>query len=420
MSAPIPSRPDPVPAGDAPAPAATPDLPADVAQAEFEAAERTAAALAATAAAANAGPAPKKLAAALARPLWIIAILLILAALYFTSDIMVPFVLAALMALTLAPAVRALTAVKIPRAFASAVVVAALIGVGAAVFAVLAEPAQSWFQRAPQALKRLEFGMRGLLKPLEQASEATENLMRLGQKGAPAAGAVVAAEPNPAMTMLSQAPYLVGSLLLTLFLVFLFLMYGENLMRKFVSLLPQLSQKKWFVAGTREAQHELSVYLLTISAINLALGALTTVGLWYLGVPDPLLWGGVAALLNYAPYVGAVMTIAVLLVVGFAQFNDPWMALAVPGWFALLNIFEGQLVTPMLVGKRLALDPVVIFLSLMVFGWLWGITGMLLAVPVLSCLRIVASRMPEGHTLETILADNPKPSPEDPKTPIVA
>lgn len=354
--------------------------------------------------------APRRTSRAIARPLWYIAALLTLFALYYAREIVVPLVLSILISLTLAPAVRAMTGVRIPRIVASTVVVASALAIAASIFVVFAEPAQNWFERAPQAMRRLEFGLRSLLEPLERASEATERLMRFGEKiGAAGSQQVVAAaEPSPAVVLLYQAPYLVGTLMLVVFLVFLFLLYGDAMLRKAVTLMPALSLKKELVSGTREAQRELSLYLITISAINVALGAVTAGALYWLGVPDAMLWGGVAALLNYAPYLGAVLTAAVLLVVGFAQFPDPWMALAVPGVFVLFNIFEGQLITPMLVGRRLALDPVVIFVALMLFGWLWGITGMLLAVPLLSCLRIVASRVEGGATLATILADEPR------------
>lgn len=358
----------------------------------------------------------------LALPLWIIALLLLLSALSAASELVLPLLLAILVALTLAPAVRALVAVKVPRTLASLLVVAALLAVTGAAFYALAEPAQAWMERAPAALRRLEFGLRGVMEPIERASEATESLMNIGNgDDGPTKTTVVTTEKSPALTMLSYAPTLVASLLATVFLTFLFLMYGDMLLRKFVTLVPGLSAKKELVAGTREAQHELSLYLVTITFIDIALGGATAAALYWLGVEDPLLWGGIAALLNYAPYVGAVIVVALLTIVGFSEFVAPLQALAVPGVFVALNIVEGQIVTPLMLGRRLALDPVVIFVAIMLFGYLWGMIGMLIAVPLLACLKIVAQRVPNGGVLAQILGELPKtdkePAPEPPAAP---
>lgn len=342
-------------------------------------------------------------------PLWTLALLTLLSALTAASEIVVPLLLATLLALTLAPAVRALIALRLPRALAALIVVTVALLLATAVFYVLAEPAHAWIERAPAALRRLEFGMRALLKPLQAASQATESLMNMGNE---TQTVVATSAASPASLLVSLAPALLASVLATVFLTFLFLLHGETLLRKFVAIVPGLSAKKELVAGTREAQHELSLYLLTITAINAALGAATAGVLYALGVEDALLWGGVACVLNYAPYVGAIMTGLLLLVVGFAQYTDPWQALTVPGAFVALNLVEAYLVTPLLLGKRLALDPVVIFIALMLFGYLWGMTGMLIAVPLLACLRIVAQRVEHGGAVARLLGELPRSEPD--------
>ena len=162
--------------------------------------------------------------------------------------------------------------------------------------------------------------------------------------------------------------------------------------------------KKDIVIATRSAQHELSTYMVTIAVINSILGLLTASVLWWLGVDAPLLWGGVVAVLNFAPFLGPMLAVMILIVVGFSRFETPLAALSVPGTFLVLHLIEGQLVTPLIVGRRLALDPVMVFLALMLFGWLWGVAGLLLAMPLLTCLRILAERIPAWNTLAKMLA----------------
>jgi predicted PurR-regulated permease PerM len=204
--------------------------------------------------------------------------------------------------------------------------------------------------------------------------------------------------------MLSATPAALASMIATVLLIFIFLLHGDALLRKLVELAPALHLKKDIVIASRSAQHELSTYMITISAINAVFGLLTAAALWWLGVDNALLWGGVAAILNFAPFVGPMVAIAILVVVGFARFPAPLAALAVPGVFLVLHLIEGQLVTPWIVGRRLALDPIMVFIALMLFGWLWGVAGLLLAMPLLSCIRIIAGRVPAWNALATMLA----------------
>jgi predicted PurR-regulated permease PerM len=187
--------------------------------------------------------------------------------------------------------------------------------------------------------------------------------------------------------------------------MFLFLLHGDALLRKFVTLAPHLRAKREIVLATRQAQHELSLYMITITLINAGLGLATAAALHLLHMPDPLLWGGVAAVLNFAPFIGPLLTAAALLVAGFAEFSSAIDALAAPAAFLFLHLIEGQVITPHLVGRRLALDPVMVFLSLVVLGWTWGIAGLLIAVPLMSCAKIIASRLPEGAMLATLLSE---------------
>jgi len=187
-------------------------------------------------------------------------------------------------------------------------------------------------------------------------------------------------------------------------LTFLFLLHGDALLRKFVTLAPHLRAKRDLVEATRHAQRELSMYMITITLINGGLGLATAGALYLMHVNDPLLWGGIAALLNYAPFIGPLITAVALLVVGFTEFATPGLALAVPGVFLGLHLLEGQLITPHLVGRRLALDPVMVFLAMILLGWMWGVAGLLLAVPLLACAKIIAERIENGDTIVALLS----------------
>ena len=141
---------------------------------------------------------------------------------------------------------------------------------------------------------------------------------------------------------------------------------------------------------------EMSRYVLTISIINVIVGLVFASLLYFLmGIPsdEALLWGTMAGLLNFAPYVGPLIGILVMVVMGFVTYDETWQSLLPAGMYLGLHTLEGQIVTPIVLGKRMALSPLVLILALMVFGWLWGIIGLLLAVPLLVCVKLVLARI---------------------------
>lgn len=318
--------------------------------------------------------------------------------------LVVPLLLAVLLSLMLAPAVRVLCGWRVPRGLAALAVMVLALALAGGLIASLVGPARAWLSQAPTSLARIELALEQLRGPLLAATHAGDQLAKLTSLGADSKlQRVVEAGPSRLAQMLEATPVALASFIATLVLIFLFLLHGESLLRKFVELAPDLHVKKEVVLATRNAQHELSSYVVTIAAINAALGALTALALWAMGVGDPLLWGGVVAVLNFAPFVGPMIAVAALVVVGFARFDAPLAALGVPAAFLALHLIEGQLVTPLIVGRRLALDPVVVFLALMLLGWLWGVGGLLLAMPLLTCVRIVADRVPSWTPLAKML-----------------
>jgi predicted PurR-regulated permease PerM len=177
-----------------------------------------------------------------------------------------------------------------------------------------------------------------------------------------------------------------GSVLLIL--LFFLLASGDMFLRKLIRVLPSLADKKTAVEIARQIESDISVYLATITMINGCLGLATWGAMALLGVPNPLLWGVMAWATNYIPYLGAMTMYAVLTMVGFLTFPTTGHALLVPGAFGVLNILEAYMLTPLVLGRRLTLNPVVIFLALTFWGWIWGVAGAILAVPIMVVFKI--------------------------------
>jgi len=171
-------------------------------------------------------------------------------------------------------------------------------------------------------------------------------------------------------------------------LLYFLLAAGDLFLRKLIKVLPSLSDKKRAVEIARQIESDISAYLTTVTAINVVLGLAVWGIMALIGIPNPLLWGVLAMVTNYIPYLGAVVMLAILAMVGFLTFDDVGQALLAPGAFVGLNILESYILTPVVLGRRLTLNPVVIVLGLTFWGWLWGIAGALLAVPIMVVFKI--------------------------------
>ena len=324
----------------------------------------------------------------------VLSIFLALALLYtvtLAKVLLIPLVLAAFIGLALNPIVASAARRHVPRWLSASVLMLGLLaGIGMAAN-LLAQPALGWFHNAPVAIRSFLPKLKSVMQPFEAASRATQSLV----SGTPvhAAAASPAAVAVSAWDVVSNAPKVMAAVLTVVLLVFFFLLYGDTLLRRLVELAPNFRHKRHAVAIVRSIQIEVSRYILTTLLINFVLGMATATTLWLLHVPDPLLWGAVAMLANFIPYVGAITTTIVLLLVGSIHFDTLSQAMLPALCFAGITAVEGNLVAPMILGRRMRISPVAILLWLLVWGWLWGIPGALLAVPMLTSTKLIAEHV---------------------------
>ncbi len=323
----------------------------------------------------------------------VLNIMLALALLYtvtLAKVLLIPLVLAAFLGLALNPIVAGAARRRVPRWFSASVLMVGLLTAVGWAGSLLAQPAMGWFHSAPAAIRALLPKLKSVLQPFEAASRATQSLV--GGASAHAAGSPGSVAVS-AWDLLSNTPKAMAAVLTVVLLVFFFLLYGDTLLRRLVELAPNFRHKRHTVAVVRSIQTEVSRYILTTVLINVVLGLTTAAMLWLLHVPDPLLWGAVAALANFIPYVGAITTTVVLLLVGSVHFDTLGQAMLPALCFAGITAVEGNLITPMIMGRRMRISPIAILLWLLVWGWLWGIPGALLAVPMLTSAKLIAGHV---------------------------
>lgn len=328
-------------------------------------------------------------------PVVILATLACLFTTWAARDLLLPVLLAMFFALIGNPVLRLLRRARIP-VFLGAML---LLGTGLVLAVLLGRqlvaPAAEWMQQLPSELQLLTPKLQQMTGPMQQASEAAASVARAADGDQARQLEVVAVRESDPWERLVATPKMVMSILAVVLLTFFFMVYGERLQRHAISLLPTRYQQRVTVGIMQSIEREVSRYVLTITLINAVLGAAVALALHLLGLslPNALLWGTLVALLNYAPYVGAFIAATALLLMGLIVWDELGRALLPLGVYLVLQTLEGQLFTPVVVGHRMALSPLLLVLALMLFGFLWGFLGLLLAVPLLVCVKKVLSRI---------------------------
>lgn len=344
---------------------------------------------------------------------WLLALAL-LYTLYFAKTLLLPMVVALLFALLLSPLVGVFKRFHVPRTV-SALILLMAIGVPLGLLGTqLAEPAKKWVQLLPELSAGVTEQLNNFSEVLqpEPAQEEFEPESRWSrmvrffseddevQPAGPAQVDDSALSLGLAqgglevlMSMLAAAPGVLAQFVVGVILALFLLIFGPRLYESFIEVLPQVKDKRRASLLVARVQLELSRYILTVSVINCLLGMVTAAVLWLLGVDDALLWGALVALLNFAPYIGPLIGVCVLTLAGFVQYGLELQALMPALVYFSINLVEAQFVTPTVLGQRMQLNPLVVMVWLIVWGWLWGGGGVLLAVPLLVCIKLAAEQM---------------------------
>jgi predicted PurR-regulated permease PerM len=314
--------------------------------------------------------------------------------LYFARDLLLPIVAAYFLKLVLSPAVRRLKSWRIPEPLGAAIILGLVLSGGAVAAYSLSGPANEWIARAPTILREARDDLRALRKPVENVSRAAEQVEEITNDPVlPKANTVTVRGPSLASLVFESTFDFATTAIATLTLLYLLLAAGDLFLIKVITILPRLEDKVTAVELSRELERNISQYLATVTSINLGLGLVVGLLLYWLGMPNAYLWGMTAALFNFVPYVGALATFVILTVAAYVTFENAGKALMVGGLFFALNGIEGYLITPSVLGRRMSMNPVAIFVSLIFFGWAWGVYGLLLAVPILGATKLVCERV---------------------------
>ncbi len=328
-------------------------------------------------------------------------VLALLFALYLARQVLLPVVLASLLSFLLAPVMRGFRRLRIRASIAAAIVVLALVGAIVSAVGVLAEPASTWLDKAPQVFAQLEDKLSPLKRTVEEVSQTAEKVEQFAS--ADGGRSVTVQRSTLRAVLFANAQNLLYGALVGVFMLYFILATREMMLFKLRKVLPSREDKEHAVEIAQAMEVEVSRYLFTAAMIYTGLGAVVATAMWLLGMPNPLLWGVMAGLLNFVPYVGPMVTLTVIAAVALLTFDELGRAMLVPAVFLLITSIEGQLVTPLIMGRRLELNPLVIFFGIVFWGWLWGVPGALMAVPIMVTLKIIFDRIPSLSAVGELL-----------------
>ena len=394
---------------------------------------------------------------------WASASLAILAGLgfvysiYFARAVLMPLVMACIITLLFRPVVHRVRRYRIPDSVSAAFILLGVMLVFVVTAANLVVPAREWAENAPAHMQVVGEKLAGVRKQLQQISAVSDRVREIaegdddkegddkeGDEDALATGgelSVIVAERSiwetagavhkrpikedrsdtrgedrpiqvevrqprllTGIAFLSSTGGLLAGVVVTMVLSYFLLATGDRLLNNTLQLMPSFRDRRNLVEMIHEVEDGISSYLLTVSLINLGLGVVIGVALWSLGVPNPALWGAMACVLNFIPYLGAITGTVIVFLVAVYSFDSLAYASVIPVVYLLVTAVEGNFVTPMLLGRQMSLSPVMVFLALVFWGWMWGIGGVLLAVPILTITKIVLEQFERTQPASALLS----------------
>jgi predicted PurR-regulated permease PerM len=356
-----------------------------------------------------------------------IAVVGVIFLLRYAQEVFIPIVLALLIAYMLNPIVTAATRLKIPRAIAAGVVLLGLVTLigwgiyglqGQAIAAI--DSIQITAQKVRQKIRELRQTPGSESTAVGKLHQAAKEIEKTATEatGAPEGRGVTKvhlAEPafraNDYLWMGSVGlAALLSQIVLVFFLVFFLLASGDLYKRKIVKLAgPTLAAKRVTVEAINEINLQIERFLLTQVAVSILVGVCTTAALWAFGLKEPVFWGLASGVVNSVPYFGGLIVTGALAIVAFLQFDSLWMAAVVSGSALTITSLEGFLLTPALLGRATRINGVAMFLSLLFWSWVWGVIGMIVAVPIMIVVKCVCDRIEGLMPIGELLGERDRP-----------
>lgn len=321
-----------------------------------------------------------------------LAVLALLYTMFFAADLILPVFLAQFLSIILRPMVRGMNHFGIPRTMGALIVLIGLVGAIVSGLVNLSAPAEKWMHRMPGIQRDIEAKLWPVTESIKQAKKATASIEQIAQEATTEVkkSEVTIKEPSYLSRAFQSTLLTSMQLLIVLALTFFFLTQSNERSKRSFPKLPWLKHSDLIAEMFAAVQATITRFLQISAGIYFILGAVTALAMYFLGMPNPVLWGVLAAVLGFMPYVGPMIVFVCIGAVSLLTFDTWWQCLAPPLVYGILSIIEGNLITPSILGRQLKLNPIAVFLSMLLWTWVWGMAGAVLAVPILVILVIAA------------------------------
>ena len=330
--------------------------------------------------------------------------------LYFTREIIIPFAIALLFYFLLAPTVSFLQKIYIPAKLGAALVIFLITLIMGYGFYSLAQPATTWINKGPQTINVVDQKLKKLSTlfdaPLKAMTKIDDEVSMLSQNTHISNQRTINIKASYVMgTVFNTSWQFLSGLGVTILLLYFLLINEDFFLRKLVNWVSSIKHKKEVVIITRKVQNQVWSYLFARTILNIGLGITVSILMYIVGMPDPILWGVMAGALEFIPYFGALVSLIVIALVALFSFTSLSYAFLVTSLFFLIVFIEGNIISPIVIGRFVTLNPFILFISLIFWGWIWGIAGAFIAIPLMVTIKVIFETLYEVSFMGELLSD---------------
>jgi predicted PurR-regulated permease PerM len=306
------------------------------------------------------------------------------------AEFFLPVTAALVVAIALVPMLEWFERHGVPSKLSAGLCVLVFLAIAIFALAAIVYPAIDWVTLIPQRIDRVTEALAPLLDAYSNLQKFIDETVARVSIEASQARTVRIETPSSLLGIITaSAPHAAVQLFFALLVIYFFLAGWTGMRKRTIVSRGSFEGALTTARVIQQTVDATSTYIGTITVINVCLGALTAAILWVLGMDSPVMWGGIVAVLNYIPYLGPIVAALLLGLGGLMTFVDPWAAMLPPLFFISLHMIEANVITPLIVGHRLTINPLLILVSLSFWAWVWGTTGALLAVPLLIIFKTI-------------------------------
>jgi predicted PurR-regulated permease PerM len=309
------------------------------------------------------------------------------------AEFFLPVTAALVIAVALVPPLEWLERRRVPSGLAAFLCLMLFLVIANAAVAAIVFPASNWLRTLPEKIERVRATLRPILQAFSDLDRFIQSTAQGFSRGPGIANQTVTVEtPNSLLQIIAtSAPFAIIQMFFATLVIYFFLAGWTKMRKRTITNRASFDGAMTTARVIQQVVDATSTYLGTITLVNVSLGLLVALALWLLGMPNPLMWGGIVAVMNYIPYLGPIAAAALLALAGLMEpvFTSFWQAMVPAILFVVCHLIEANIVTPTIVGRKLTINPLMILLALSFWAWVWGTTGALLAVPLLIILRTV-------------------------------